>query len=122
MEGVKAIKFAGLVWGILYFGFGVVSSFTLNSVDFASSIALLAFTFIFPLPFSVVAFWYPKVIGIALSLSIILCVAVLVSSDGLKDTLTASPGIRFYIPHALFAVAYLILASASKNLEPGSET
>ena len=66
MEGMKAIQFAGLVWGILYFGFGVVSSFTLNSVGFASSITLLALTFIFPLPFSVAAFWYPKVIGIAL--------------------------------------------------------
>jgi hypothetical protein len=36
MDGMKAIKFAGLVWGILYFGFGLVSSFTLNGIDLSA--------------------------------------------------------------------------------------
>jgi hypothetical protein len=119
---METIKFAGVAWSLLYFGFGVISSFTLNGIDFWSSITLLAFTFIFPFPLAIVGFWYPKSTGIALLLSTVLCVTLLICSDGVKDTFTASPGIRFYIPHVVFAVAYLISGSVSTKVNSGSET
>ena len=113
---MKAIQIAGTVWSLLYFGFGVLSSFTLNGIDFWSSITLLVFTFLFPLPLATIAFWYPKSAGIALFLSAVLCITVLIFLDGAKDTFTASPGVRFYIPHVVFALAYVISGSVLKKV------
>ncbi len=116
---MKFLKGAGIAWGLIYFAVGAISSFTLNSVDFWSSITLLTLTFLLPLPVSVVAFWFPRTAGIALILSVVLCVTTLFYSSGVKDTLTAFPGIRFYIPHLVFSVAYIMTRRASKNVNSG---
>jgi hypothetical protein len=112
---MKAILIAGIVWGLLYFGFGVLSSFTLNGIDFWGSITILGFTFLFPLPLAIVAIWYPKSTSVALFLSTILCVTVIICMAGVREAFTASPGVRLYIPHVIFALVYVISGSFSKK-------
>ena len=118
---MKAFKCTGIAWGMIYFAVGIISSFTINSIDFWSSITLLVFTFLLPLPITVVAFWFSKSAGIALIISAVLCVAILVYLSGVKDTMTASPGVKFYIPHLIFALAYIIAGRVSKDVGSGGE-
>jgi hypothetical protein len=44
-------------------------------------------------------------------------VVIAVLLFGIKDTVTASPGIRLYIPHLVFAVAYILAGQTTKSSE-----
>ena len=83
--------------------------------------SILVFTFLLPFPIAVVAFWFPRSAGIALILSGLICVATLVCVDGIKDTVTASPGLKLYIPHLILASAYFMLGRVSKDAGSGGE-
>jgi F0F1-type ATP synthase membrane subunit a len=112
---MKVLKYIGIAWGLVYLVVGILSSFTINNIDTYSSIALLALTFLLPLPITVAALWFPKTAGAALILSLAIGVATLVHLTGFKDAATASPGIWLYILHFLFGVAYIIAGRTSKN-------
>lgn len=111
----KTVEFAGVACGVIYFGVGLVSCFTLNGIDFWSTITLLSFTFLLPLPIAVVAFWYPRLAGVVLLSSVCLCVTILICLSGIKDTFTASPGLKFYIPNLILASVYLVIGWTSKQ-------
>jgi len=118
---VRYLKGAGIAWGIIYLAVGAIGSFTLNGIDFLSSITILVLTFLLPLPIAIVAYWLPKLAGVSLILSMAICVTTLICLDGVKDTVTASPGIRFYIPHLIFAVAYIVAGLTAKNSGVGGD-
>ena len=114
---IELLNLAGVAWGLIYFGIGAISSFTLNSIDFWSSVAGLFVIFLLPLPIAVAAFWFPRVAGIALIVCSAIGVVIAVLLFGIKDTVTASPGIRLYIPHLVFAVTYILAGQTTKSSE-----
>lgn len=118
---MKALKYIGIAWGLIYLVVGILGSFTINKIDTYSSITLLVFTFLLPLPATVVALWFPKAAGTALILSLLICSVTLVHLTGFKDAATASPGIRLYIPHLIFGMVYLMAGRRSKNATSSGE-
>jgi hypothetical protein len=115
---MKLLKFLGIAWGIAYFVVGVLSSFTINSIDTYSSIALLTLTFLLPLPLTVIGVWFPKTTGVALILCVMVSGAIFLFLYGAKDTATAySKG--FYIPHMVFGVAYLLAGRGTSSIDLG---
>ena len=113
------LNIVGIVWGLIYLVVGVASSFTIGSNDSWSSIALLFLVFLLPLPITVVAVWFPKATGIALIVSAAFSVVILSFLSGIKETMTASPGIRLFIPHFVFAVAYILAGWTTKTSQAG---
>jgi len=64
---MKYLKIGGVAWGLFYFGFGALKSFTMNSNDTWASVALFFGLFLFPLPIAVMAIWRPKLAAKALA-------------------------------------------------------
>ena len=119
---MKYVKVIGLVWGLIYFVFGALKSFTLNGIDFWTSVALLFSLFLLPLPIGVIAFWSEKIARNAL----LFCVAVsLVAAAGFVAghwSLSFSGKTRAFavvalytLPHFAFAMIY-ILTGRAKNV------
>jgi hypothetical protein len=105
---MKLVTVIGITWGIIYFVFGLLSSFTINSIDTYSSIALLVLTFLLPLPLTVAAVWFPKTAAVALILCVPISGAIFLLLYGVRETGTAfSRG--FYVPHLILGVAYIVL-------------
>lgn len=103
---MQNLKIAGVVWGTLYLLGGVVSSFTLNKVDFYWSVAVLLLTFIAPLPLAISAFWTPTLSGSGLLLCIVLCAIIFVHLFGVKEGVPPR-AVYLYIPHLVFGLAFL---------------
>jgi hypothetical protein len=59
-QHMKYVKVTGLLWGLIYFVMGAVTSFTINSIDFLASLVLLFTLFLLPLPIAFVAVWSPR--------------------------------------------------------------
>jgi len=117
---MKALKYIGIAWGLIYLVVGVLSSFTINNIDTYSSIMFLVLTFLLPLPITIVGVWFPKSAGVALVLCVVVSAAAFFFLYGTKDAVTAlSKG--FYIPHLVFGVAYIMAGRASKNANSGGE-
>jgi len=112
---VNLLNLAGISWGLIYVAVGAISSFTLNSIDFWSSVALLFLVFLLPLPITVLAVWFPRVAGIALIVCAAIGVVIAILLSGIKDIVTASPGIRLFIPNFVFAVAYIVVGQTPKT-------
>lgn len=111
---MKLVKILGIAWGIVYFVFGALSSFTINGTDTYSSITLLVLTFLLPLPLTVAAVWFPRTTGVALILCVAISGAIFLLLFGIKEAVVAfSKG--FYIPHLIFALGYILKAPRSNN-------
>jgi hypothetical protein len=104
---MKALQIIGIIWGAIYFVFGVASSFSLNGVDAAASIGLLLLTFLLPLPITLSARRFPKTSGVLLILCALASGAILLADHGIADTVTAFRT-GFYIPHLILGVAYIL--------------
>jgi hypothetical protein len=111
----ELLNLAGIAWGFIYFVMGVAGSFTINAIDFWSSVALLFLIFLLPLPIAVVARWFPRVAGITLIVCAAIGIVIAVLLTGIKDIVTASPGIRLFIPNFVFAVAYIVVGQTPKT-------
>jgi hypothetical protein len=110
---MRLIKAAGIVWGVCYFVFGALSSFTLNSIDFGTSVAALFAIFLAPLPIAFVAIWFPKTAGAALLICVATTIAA-VSSFVVSHRGSQFGEVRFIVilalynlPHLFFALAYM---------------
>ena len=117
---IKLLTNAGVVWGLIYFAWGAVSSFTLNSIDFWKSVTLLFSMFLLPLPIALLAIWFPRAAGKVLfgSMAITCVAAVLVIASHheyhLPDVGTFIAHIAAYnIPHLVFGVGYIKAAHRS---------
>src|ERR1700687_1853576 len=111
---MKYVKIAGILWGLIYFVVGALKSFTLNSIDFWSSTALLFAVFLLPLPIAFVGVWFPRIAGKILFGCITVSMAAAVSaiaSRGLSPLRDIGVFIAFIamydIPHLLFGWAYI---------------
>ena len=124
---MRYLKIAGIVWGFAYFVFGAWSSFTLNSIDFWSSVTLLFFLFLLPLPITIMGVWLPRVAGIALLGCILVNVAAVASEVVTHHALSFS-GISGYAlfvavwdtPHLFFGSGYIFVGRARKASDSGS--
>lgn len=119
---MKYLKVAGIVWGFAYFVFGAWSSFTLNSIDFWSSVTLLFCLFLLPLPITIMGVWLPRIAGIMLLGCILVNVAA-VASEVIAHHALSFAGISGYalfvtvwdIPHLVFGSGYIFLRRARKS-------
>jgi len=102
---VHLLRVVGIAWGLIYFVVGAASSFTIGINDTWRSIALLFLIFLLPLPITIVAVWFPKAAGIALIVCAAFGIVILISLSGIDDAMTASPGIRWFVPHFSFVLA-----------------
>jgi hypothetical protein len=116
---MKFVKGLALLWGVSYFVVGLLKAFTLNSVDFWTSVVLLFCIFLLPLPVAIAAIWLQKSAGFAL----LACVAVGLVAAGVAAVIRASASQRdrliflasiamWMIPHMIFALAFILTASA----------
>jgi len=125
---MKYLNIAGVIWGFFYLVFGAVKSFTLNSNDTWASVALLFALFLFPLPITIIAFWYPKHAGKALfgciAMNVVAVSAVIVARH---DYPLADMGrfiafiVLYDLPHLFFGVGYLRAGRASGDPDSGDQ-
>jgi hypothetical protein len=118
---MKYLKRWGIAWGLFYFGFGAVKSFTMNSNDTWASVALLFGLFLLPLPIAVMAVWRPKLAAKALfvcvAVNVVAVTAVIVARHtyALSDIGQFISFIVLYdLPHLFFGVSYIRFGRASK--------
>jgi hypothetical protein len=116
---MKFVKGLALLWGVVYFVVGLLKAFTLNSVDFWTSVVVLFCIFLLPLPIAIAAIWLQKFPGLAL----LACVAVGLLAAGVAAVTRASASqsdrliflatiAMWLIPHLVFALAYIFAARA----------
>ena len=123
---MKLIKACGVVWGIIYFLVGAVFSFTLGNNQFWTGATVYLCLFLLPLPISVMAFWLPRISGVAL----IACAAISVTVSGISAAFSGPvpdpAGLlkftMFHVPHLAFAAVYLKAASVRKVVDTDSQT
>ena len=119
---MKYVKVGGFVWALIYFVIGILSSFTLNHVDFWTSLALVLNLFLFPLPIAIIAVWSQRVAGT----SLLLCFAVNLLVTGvalgsrpsmsIADKGTSVAHIAVYsIPHLTYATFYILTGRTVKG-------
>jgi len=125
---MKYLKIAGIVWGFAYFLFGAWSSFTLNSIDFWSSVTLLFCLFLLPFPIAVMGVWLPRAAGVALVGCILINVgsvaSVVIAHHALSFAGSSGYGLFVAvrdIPHLLFGGGYILLGRAGTSSDSGSE-
>ncbi|MGA3373825.1 MAG: hypothetical protein ABSC48_18935 [Terracidiphilus sp.] len=102
---VHLLRVVGIAWGLIYFVVGAASSFTIGINDTWRSIALLFLIFLLPLPIAVVAVWFPRAAAVALIMCAAFSTVIFISLSGIDDAMTASPGIRWFVPHFSFVLA-----------------
>jgi hypothetical protein len=112
---MKFVKGLALLWGVIYFVVGLLKAFTLNSVDFWTSVVVLFCVFLLPLPVAMAAIWLRKPAGFALlgcvaaGLVAAGVAAVTRASDSQSDSLIFLATIAMWmIPHVVFALAYIL--------------
>lgn len=125
---MKYLKIAGVAWGLFYFGFGVVKSFTLNANDTWASVALLFGLFLLPLPITVMAVWLPRLAGKALfgcvAVNVVAAAAVIATRHAypLSDIGRFALFIVLYdLPHLFFGVGYHRAARIPRDADPGGQ-
>jgi len=124
---VKYVKALAMTWALLYFITGFLKSFTLNSVDFWTSVALLLFLFVFPLPVIVIGFWFERAAGFSLSLcgvgsllaGVVAALTRANASTSDKGTFLVFIAI-WTVPHWAFSLAYILPHKAKYADSPGS--
>jgi hypothetical protein len=105
---------------------GAVFSFTLSNNQFWSGAAVYLSLFLLPLPISVMAFWHPRVSGVAL----IVCAATSVIVSGISAVLWGPvPDLTgllkfamYHVPHFAFAAAYFKEAVVRKEDDTDGQT
>ena len=124
---MRYLKVAGIVWGFAYFLFGAWSSFTLNSIDFWSSVTLLFCLFLLPLPIALVAVWFPRSAGKALlgcvvvSMGVVACIVATDRQFSLGGWISfIAETLLFNAPHLLFGSGYIFLGRARTGSDSGS--
>lgn len=120
---MRYVKPLAITWGLIYFITGALKSFTLNSLDFWASVALLFCLFLLPLPIAIIGVWFQRAAGFALMLcgvgSLVAgVVAALTRASGsVSDRGTFLLFIAIWtIPHAAFALAYILPHRGKKAL------
>lgn len=116
---MKYIRVLAITWASFYLITGFLKSFTLNSVDFWPSVALLFCLFVFPLPIVLVGFWFQRAAGFALLLCGVASLAAGVIAAFTRASASISDKCTFLffiviwtIPHAAFALAYIFPQTA----------
>lgn len=123
---MNLIKACGVIWGIIYFLVGAVFSFTLGNNQFWTGAIVYLGLFLLPLPISVIAFWLPRISGVALlvcaAVSVIVSVVSAVLSGPVPDPAGLFKFTMFHVPHLEFAAVYLKAASVRKVVDTDRQT
>lgn len=122
---MKFVKALAILWGLVYFVVGYLKAFTLNNVDFWTSMVALFAIFLLPFPIAIMAIWLQRIAGFAL----LVCAAagminaVIAASMWSSTSFTDKSRFLLFIamwliPHLIFALAFIFTASArNANLE-----
>ncbi len=122
---MKYLKVAGVAWGLFYFGFGAVKSFTLNANDTWASVVLLFGLFLLPLPITVMAIWLPRLAGKALFGCVVVNVVAVAAVIATRHAYPIGDIGRFIVfialydlPHLFFGVGY---HRAARDADPDGQ-
>jgi hypothetical protein len=118
---MQLVKKLAIRWRIVYLVVRLLKAFTLNSIDFWTSIIALMMVFLFPLPIAVTTIWLQRKAGNAL----VLCVAIGLINAVIAATTWSSVSLadkgRFLLhialwvtPHAAFALAYIFKSETAE--------
>ncbi len=117
IQVASIILAVGLVWGLVLFVAGLLSSFTIGGPHFTSGMAALVFGYLTALPIAIVAYQRPKAAAMLLLISFIVFEIALASSLGLRVAVLG--GLLMAVPAAALVCGYIYVASVQSKLPKG---